>query len=295
MRTGDSQAGQSTNDPAGRSPVRSHRSPQLSQTSRAMVTGPRATVEYILAKLMAEPPPVPRPGDSRACVSNLGPMTDPITSVESDGPHGGQPIETAGSPIEDADVAAVLCHGRGATARGMLGLADELRREGVAYAAPQATRGTWYPNSFMAPVESNQPHLDSALDAVGNAVDVVASGGAPPDRTVLLGFSQGACLACEFAVRNSRQYGGLVAFSGGVIGPEGTTWDTDGSLEGTPAFLGCSDRDPHIPEERVHETADVLEALDADVEERIYEGMGHTVNEDELDWVRGLLDDLLAD
>jgi phospholipase/carboxylesterase len=155
--------------------------------------------------------------------------------------------------------------------------------ESVAYLAPQAARNTWYPRSFMDPIESNEPWLSSALATVEYVCERVAEAGIDPERTVLLGFSQGACLASEFAVRNARRYGGVVAFSGGLIGPEGTTFDYEGSLDGTPVFVGCSDRDPHIPLERVHETTAAFESVDADVDERIYEGMGHTVNEDELE------------
>jgi predicted esterase len=210
-------------------------------------------------------------------------------------PHGGRPVRTAGADLDDADAAAVLVHGRGATARGILGLADEFERDGgrVAYLAPSAARNAWYPDSFLAPVESNEPHLTSALGvlgaAVGRAADAVGHG-----RVALLGFSQGACLATEYAARNARRYGGVVGFSGGLIGPEGTPREYEGSLSGTPAFLGCSDVDPHIPVERVHETAEVLSGLDADVETRIYEGMGHTVNADELGYADGMVAALLG-
>lgn len=216
-------------------------------------------------------------------------------TVGGDGPHAGQPILTAGAPASAAEAAIVLLHGRGATANGILGLADDLDRSGVAYVAPQAARSTWYPYSFMAPVERNQPNLDSALEAVDSAFDVAETAGVPPERTVLLGFSQGACLASEYAVRNSRRYGGVVALSGGLIGPDGTEWPTTGDFEGTPAFFGCSDSDPHIPESRVHESASAFTARNADVTERIYDGMGHTVNADEMDWVRSLVDDLLGE
>jgi len=136
-------------------------------------------------------------------------------------------------------------------------------------------------------MEQNEPWLSAALDRVDQAIADVEDQGIPADRIVLLGFSQGACLASESMARNTRRYGGLAALSGGLIGPEGTPRDYDGSLDGTPVFIGCSDQDPHIPLERVNETAEVLDDLDADVDERIYEGMGHTVNEDELDAVDG--------
>lgn len=222
------------------------------------------------------------------------PSGDDRPTVGGEGPHAGQPILTAGAPADAADAALVLLHGRGATANGILGLADDLDRSGVAYVAPQAARSSWYPYSFMAPLERNQPNLDSALRAVGDALEVAAAAGVPPERTVLLGFSQGACLGSEYAVRNPRRYGGVVALSGGLVGPEGTTWETEGDFEGTPAFFGCSDDDPHIPEERVHESADEFRARGAEVTERIYDGVGHTVVDDEMDWIRSLVDDLLA-
>ncbi|WP_089649707.1 alpha/beta hydrolase [Halobacterium hubeiense] len=197
-------------------------------------------------------------------------------------PHAGQPVESRGPALEDADSAVILLHGRGARAQGMLGFADDLPSEGTAFVAPQAARATWYPNSFLEPTEENEPWFNSALGLVNDVFEDVTEH-VPAERVALLGFSQGACLGSELLARNPREYGGFVAFSGGLHGPEGTTYDYDGDLDGTPVFLGCSDRDPHIPEERVHETRDAFEAMDADVTERIYEGMGHTVNQDELE------------
>jgi phospholipase/carboxylesterase len=211
------------------------------------------------------------------------------------GPHQNQPVATAGTAPEDARAGVVLVHGRGATARGMVGIAEDLGVEGVAYRAPQAARGSWYPNRFIAPIEQNEPHLASALQAVSDSVESFVDAGIPYDRIVVLGFSQGACLASEFVARTPRRYGGVVAFSGGLIGPLGTEFDHEGDLAGTPVFLGCSDSDPHIPVERVHETRDVFERLGADVDERIYEGMGHTINADEIGYVRDLLADLTDD
>ena len=210
------------------------------------------------------------------------------------GPHAGQPIETAGTALEDATVAVVLVHGRGATARSILQFAGQLPTEGVAYLAPQAARNTWYPQSFLAPVEANEPGRSSGLAIVDRAVERAESAGNPIERVVILGFSQGACLASEYVARNPRRYGGLVALSGGLIGESIDRDEYAGDLAGTPAFLGCSDVDPHIPVERVHETAAVLEGLGADVTTRIYEGMGHGVNEDEIAWVRAFLQELVA-
>jgi phospholipase/carboxylesterase len=210
-------------------------------------------------------------------------------------PHGGQPIEATGAPLEVAEAAVVMVHGRGATANGMLGLAREVWHSEVAYLAPQAFRSTWYPQSFLGPIEANEPWLTSALGTVERALSRLSEARIGRERTVLLGFSQGACLATEFAARNPTRYGGVVGLSGGLIGPENSEFEYGGSLDGTPVFLGCSDVDPHIPVERVHETGHVLEGLGADVEKRIYEGMGHTVNEDEIEAVNGTLERLLDD
>jgi predicted esterase len=212
----------------------------------------------------------------------------------SDGIHADQPTPTAGAPLADADAAVVMFHGRGATAQSVLSFAGEFDHDAVAYVAPQAARNTWYPQSFMAPMEQNEPWLSSALDRANRAIADVEGEGIPAEQIALLGFSQGACLASETMARNARRYGGLGALSGGLIGPEGTPRKYDGSLDGTPAFIGCSDQDPHIPLERVHETAEVLEDFGADVDERIYEGMGHTVNEDELEAVDELIGDLVS-
>ncbi len=218
-------------------------------------------------------------------------------STRQDGPHQGQPLVTAGTDLESADAALVLVHGRGATAQSIIQLGSQLATDGVALLAPQAARNTWYPNSFLAPVEHNEPGRTSGLQAVADALETATAAGIPTEHVLVGGFSQGACLASEFVARNPRRYGGLAAFSGGLIGetidPDDYT-AVEGSLEDTPAFLGCSNVDPHIPEQRVHDTADVLSALEADVTTRIYDGMGHTINEDEVafvsEMVAGLID-----
>lgn len=210
------------------------------------------------------------------------------------GPHQDQPLVTDGQPLGEAVAAVVLVHGRGASARSIIGMADEFTRPDVAYLAPQAAGNTWYPNSFLAPLESNEPALSSALAALGAVVERAIDAGVPTDRIVVLGFSQGACLASEFVARNATRYGGLAALSGGLIGPEGTPREYDGTLDGTPVFVGCSDVDPHIPLARVHETTAVLDRMGADVTERIYEGMGHGINEDELEYVAGMVDALVG-
>ncbi len=199
---------------------------------------------------------------------------------------------TAGVPLQEAQAAMILVHGRGATAASILMLAEELDRDGFAYLAPQAPGQTWYPYSFLAPLEQNQPHLDAALATLENVLAQVAAAGVPAERIIFLGFSQGACLASEFVARHARRYGGLVALSGGLIGPPGTPRVYPGDLAGTPVFLGCSDVDPHIPAWRVEESAAVLEQLGAAVTMRLYPGMGHSVNEDEINFVRQMMETL---
>lgn len=212
---------------------------------------------------------------------------------------------TVGKQLADATGAMILLHGRGASAESILTLASELARPQFAYLAPQAAGHTWYPYSFLAPVEQNEPHLSSALALVERVLARIEAAGIPSQRTVLLGFSQGACLASEFAARYPRRYGGVAALSGGLIGRAGdargssgqleNVFRYDGSLDGTPIFLGCSDRDPHIPQERVEKSATLFRSLDADVTLRFYPGMPHTVNQDEVEQVRQLLDELKDD
>jgi len=200
-----------------------------------------------------------------------------------------QPLAFAGRPLKEAAAAMVMVHGRGATAENILELARELRHPELAYVAPQAAGFTWYPYSFLAPLERNEPYLSAALARLGEVLALVNSAGIPPERTILLGFSQGACLTLELAARHARRYGGLVGLSGGLIGPPATPRTYPGSFAATPVFLGCSDRDPHVPLERVTETADVLARMEAEVTKRIYPALGHTVNEDELEHVRRMV------
>lgn len=210
----------------------------------------------------------------------------------SDDPHAGQAVRTAGTPVESASAAAVLVHGRGAGAESMLPLADAVGVEGIAWLAPEAAGASWYPQRFVAPIADNEPWLSSALNRLAALVGEIEAAGVAAGRIALVGFSQGACLALELAARNPRRHGAIVALSGGLIGPPGTRFEYPGSLEGTPVLLGCSDVDPHIPVERVHETAAALRALGAEVDERIYPGMGHTVNDDEVGRLRELLGQL---
>jgi predicted esterase len=184
----------------------------------------------------------------------------------------------------------VMLHGRGATAESILSLAQGLEAPDFAYLAPQAAGNSWWPQSFLAPIASNEPGISSAMAAVADVLRQTAVAGIPPERTFLLGFSQGACLAAEFAARHARGYGGVAALSGGLIGPDGTPRNYAGSLEGTPVFLGCSDVDSHIPAKRVRESADVLAKLGGEVTMRLYPGMGHLVNEDEIAAVRAMME-----
>jgi predicted esterase len=153
----------------------------------------------------------------------------------------------------------------------------------MAQLAPQAAGNTWYPYSFLSPIERNEPGLSSALQVVGDLVAQVEAAGIPAQKIIIGGFSQGACLASEFVARNPRRYGGLLVFSGGLIGPLEMLPTYSGSLAGTPVFVGCSDVDFHIPLQRVEETAAVLAELGGAVTKKIYPGMGHTIIQDELD------------
>ncbi len=205
-------------------------------------------------------------------------------------PHGDQPVLLGGAPPAEAAGALVLVHGRGASAQDMLGLARELDRPRFAWFVPEAAGRQWYPYSFLEKIERNQSHLSSALALLERILGRIEAAHLPFDRVVLLGFSQGACLTLEFAARHARRYGGIIGLSGGLIGPEGTPRDYPGSFEGTPAFLGCGDVDPHVPKRRVDETAAVLERMGATVTKRIYPGLGHTISPDEIAFVRETLD-----
>lgn len=204
-------------------------------------------------------------------------------------PHHGQPILTRGPRPAEARLAAILVHGRGASAGSILTLADELAIEDVAWLAPEAAGQTWYPYSFLSSIADNEPGITSGIGVIDTLVTRLAQDGVAADRVALLGFSQGACLTLEFAARHARRYAGVFGLSGGLIGPPGAPRDYGGTLDGTPVFLGCSDVDAHIPVERVHETAAVFTRMGAAVDERIYRGMGHTVNADELAAVRAVL------
>lgn len=210
------------------------------------------------------------------------------------GPHQGRPLLVVGEPLEKARAAMVMIHGRGASAEDILTLVPELNRPGFVYLAPQAANNAWYPNSFLAPLASNEPGLSSALAVIASIFERLAQAGISPEHTILLGFSQGACLSLEYIARNARLYGGVAGLSGGLIGPDGTPRDYQGSLASTPIFLGCSDIDPHIPRRRVEHSAEVLQRLGGNVTMRLYPRMGHTVNDDEIRAVQTMMDGLLA-
>jgi predicted esterase len=204
-------------------------------------------------------------------------------------PHANQPVLRRGPAPADARLTAIVVHGRGASADDILSLADELKVPDVAWLAPQAAGSTWYPYSFLAPIAQNEPGITSGLNTIGTIINTLEREGIPLQRIALLGFSQGACLSLEFAARHAQRYAAVVGLSGGLIGPPGTPRSYGGSMDGTPVFLGCSDIDPHIPLARVGESAEVFRRLGAIVDERIYPGMGHLVNRDELDAVSALL------
>ncbi|MCC5943031.1 MAG: dienelactone hydrolase family protein [Balneolaceae bacterium] len=199
-----------------------------------------------------------------------------------EGPHQQSKTVTSGAKPDKAKGAIIMVHGRGATAESILGLAEEFGETGLHYAAPQASQNTWYPYSFLMPTEKNEPGLSSGLQAIYNIMADLEEKGIPKEKIIFLGFSQGACLASEFVARHPAKYGGLISFSGGLIGDTVEADTYTGSLEGTPYFTGCSDVDSHIPVERVHESAEVLEKLGADVTKKIYPGMPHTIIQDEI-------------
>ena len=210
------------------------------------------------------------------------------------GPHQGQPVRTAGVPLAKAHAAMVMVHGRGATAESILTLVPALAAEGFAFLAPQASGNTWYPNSFLAPIASNEPGISSGMQAIDDLIDTISNAGIPIERTMLLGFSQGACLSLEYAARHAKRFGGIACLSGGLIGPDGTPRNYTGSFDECPVFLGCSDIDGHVPALRVTESAAVLRHMGAHVTMKLYPGMGHLVNEDEIAHVSAMMEAVSA-
>ncbi len=208
-------------------------------------------------------------------------------------PHQGQPVFAAGKPLAEATAVMILIHGRGATAQSILELASLLQHQDYAYLALQAAYNTWYPTSFLAPMAQNEPGLSSGLQAVAEIMAIVEAAGISAENIVLAGFSQGACIASECVARRAKRYGGLIVFSGGVIGPPGTPRNYPGSLEDTPIFIGCSDNDFHIPLERVQETTAVFKKLGGIVTEKIYPDMGHTIIQDEIDQAQKIVNQVI--
>ena len=204
-------------------------------------------------------------------------------------PHRDQPVRTLGAPLAQAAAAIVLLHGRGASAEDILGLAGEMYDERFAYLAPQAADNRWYPYSFMAPIAENEPWLSSALEKVGAVVKLAVNGGVSLERIFLCGFSQGACLSTEFIARHPARYGGLVAFTGGLIGPADADLHHAGDLAGMPTLFSSGDPDPHVPWSRVLASAKQFTAMGAKVHTRHYPGRPHTVLPQEIKSARELI------
>ena len=212
----------------------------------------------------------------------------------SEDPHGAARTLAAGTSLDVARAAVILIHGRGAGAMDILGLVGAFGLDNLTYLTPEAAGRAWYPQSFLAPLNQNEPGLSSALNLIDRLLNSLSEGGIPLERTALVGFSQGACVSAEYAARNPGRYGALGVFSGGLIGPLDTPLAYTGDLEGTPVFLGCSDVDMHIPETRVLESAAAFESMGAEVDCQIYPGMAHTIVDAEIDIVRGMLAALTA-
>jgi predicted esterase len=204
--------------------------------------------------------------------------------------HEGQPLLIQGAPLGEATRAMIFLHGRGASAEDIMQLSDEFKDPHMAYLAPQAEANSWYPNRFLMETRFNEPWLSSALAVVSGVIQRCLDSGLSRANIYLAGFSQGACLALEYAARNPARYGGVFGFSGALIGGENEERPaTTGSLQETPVFLGCSNTDPHIPAIRVRESAQALKALGGNVTLKLYPLMGHTINDDELTLVRAMM------
>ena len=209
-------------------------------------------------------------------------------------PHRGQPVATRGEPIEESRGVVVMMHGRGRDTGDILSVAERIGEESLTYLAPAAKDNTWYPKPFMEPLEENEPFLSHALEICDELVEDLVARGISRRRIVLAGFSQGACLVAEYAVRHADRYGGILLFTGGLIGPPGTRWEYGGSFDGTPVFLGTSDVDEFVPVERVRESAEVFKTMGAEVELRVYPRMDHLVNDDEVGIARQILQKIVT-
>ncbi len=217
-------------------------------------------------------------------------MSNPIPTTN--GPHQNQKVYTTGKDLGEAQAAMILIHGRGASAPSILDLANLLQHPDMAYLAPQAANSTWYPYSFLSPIPQNEPGISSGLQVIGDLIEQIESAGIPRHKIIIAGFSQGACLSSEYIARNPDRYGGLLAFSGGVIGPLDMERNDSGDLKGMPVFIGCSDNDFHIPVVRVNQTADIFTKLNAEVNKKIYPNMGHTIIQDEIDQALNIVESI---
>lgn len=202
-----------------------------------------------------------------------------------------KPVAQAGKPLNEAKKVLVMVHGRGGNAEDFVQLSQQLAVKEFAFLAPQAIQSTWYPHSFLAPVEKNEPQLSLSLSGLSELLDDLDGLGFSSQHIFFLGFSQGACLALEFCARNAKRYGGIIAFTGGLIGEKINTAHYHGNFEGTPIFIGSSDRDLHVPEERINESAEVLTNLGAQIHKKIYPGMGHTIIQDEIKMAEFILNE----
>jgi len=196
---------------------------------------------------------------------------------------------TAGKNLEDASKVLIMIHGRGASAEDILSLADHFEVNDFALIAPQATNHTWYPYSFLAPPSENEPWLSAALSLLKDIMNDLKAKGVRSENIFFLGFSQGACLALEFVTRNAEKYGGVAAFTGGLIGDKIYPDNYSGDFSGTPVFIGTSDPDPHVPVGRVNESAEILENMNALVTKKVYKNMGHTISQDEIRTVNNII------
>ena len=207
-------------------------------------------------------------------------------------PHLDQPVDYLGTPLHQARAVVIALHGRGGDPGSILDVARRIATGGLAWVAPAAQENSWYPRDFLAPLEDNEPALTWTLERIATLVDEAAGHGLGAGRVVLLGFSQGACAAAEYAVRNARRYGGLILFSGGLMGPPGTQWDRSGGFDGMPALVGGAREDPQVAMQRLIETRDRLRSMGAAVTDHFYPGAGHAVSDVEVDAARAVLERL---
>ncbi|RZM28759.1 MAG: phospholipase [Pedobacter sp.] len=198
-------------------------------------------------------------------------------------------IVTAGAALADAKRAFIFLHGRGATAEDILSLSDHFDTTDTALMAPQASNNSWYPYSFIAPVEQNQPALDSALEIIKSLVTAAVNAGIPQNAIYFVGFSQGACLTLEYVTRNAAQYGGVVAFTGGLIGKDLNMKHYKGDFKKTPILITTGDPDPHVPVSRVQVSAGLIKKMNANVSLKIYPGRVHTISQKEIDLAKELI------